>query len=258
MKLIKTISNQNGSMIVNAIATSIIIAIISGVILQQSLTSIKTLRLPRIKASMTAVEGSLRYLLNESSNYTGCNADAATGFTTCIFNGDITKLKEIIPGCDDGSGTPTPCGVIVTPTGVPAGYNPATRIYTADIVYQGTEIAVKGRSVSVEVPVEILTQANVNCPPAGQPDDILFKGFNASGQKICAPIPNNNGCPPGQFLSGFDPATMTVQCQSITASTIACPAGQMLESVSFTGNSFSGVCKVRPPPSTVPGWNIPP
>lgn len=253
MRNFNPLRNEKGSLLVNAIAVTIIIAIISGVILQQSLTSIKTLRLPRIKAAMTSLEGGIRYLVLEASNYTGCDADAATGFSTCVFNGDLSKLIEIIPGCDDGSGNP--CGVIVT---AGTGYNAATRTYNAIISYQGNELSVKPKTVDIVVPVEILTQANVTCPPAGSPDDILFKGFTATGQKICAPIPNNTGCPAGEYMSGFDPATMTVSCQSITAASLGCAANEMLQTVSFTGSGFTRVCVPRPAPTTVPGWSIPP
>jgi hypothetical protein len=264
MMIYKLVKNQKGSMIVNAIATSVIVAILSGVILQQSLTSVKTIRSPRVKAAMTLVEGRLRTALWQPNTYTGCDTDntggAAGAFSDCTIAGGIDPfvagLAEPVVGC--GQAGPGICGVVITG----AVFNPGgNRRFTGTITYQGNEIGIRPLPIDIEVPREALTMSRILCPPTGQPERFLFKGFNNDGTKKCeAPVVTGaagaselNGCPDNYYMKSFNPATLAVECELVTNAAVptpACAANQMIDSISYVGNTFNSSCVVRPPPST--------
>jgi hypothetical protein len=237
------LSNERGSILLNAIVTTIVIAIISGALLQQSLTTLKTLRLPRVKSVMSSVEGALRHTLLQPTSYQGCNSVAGIIASCTLPIGVITRLDVTVPGCD-----PAPCGVQVIPNPVPtaAGFDPAAKKWNGTIVYNGTEVAVKPRTLSIDIPEEVLVSATVNCPDSAP----IFGGFDGDGKTICRAI--NTTCPAGQFLAGFNSATLAPDCQPIPSNNLSCPGGnnQYITGMTWGGAAFSINCTNRPAPST--------
>jgi hypothetical protein len=236
----RPLSNDHGSILLNAIVTTIVIAIISGALLQQSLTTLKTLRLPRVKSVMSSVEGALRHTLLQPTSYQGCSSVAGIVASCTLPVAVINRLDVIVPGC-----TPGPCGVQVVPA-AGSGFDPATKKWTGTIVYNGTEVAVKPRTLSIDVPEEILVSATVVCPDS----DPIFAGFDGDGKRVCRPI--NATCPAGQFLAGFNSMTLLPDCQPLPASNLVCPGGnnQYITGMAWSGAAFSISCSARPVPST--------
>ncbi len=271
------LASENGSILLNAIVTTIIIAIISGVILQQSLTTVRTLRAPRIKAAMTAAEGGLRQLFMQPATFTACNASGA-GFSSCdtapgvrvTVSGieSIPSLYEVIPGC-----TPAPCGVkvvkafdwgapaaaiatgtpivVATPPATPPwpGWDPGNRTYAADIIYEGTETAIQPRRVVVVVPAEILQTASYVCPT----NTPIFQGYNANGTPKCRSLTYSTGgdveCAAGFYVAGFNPGTMVVDCREIQSTPATCPTGYFNKFI-WDGSSIDPGCySPRPTPA---------
>lgn len=261
--LIQTINNERGSMLINAIATSVIVAIVSGVILQESLTNVKTLRAPRVKASMALVEGRLRSAVLQPSSFFGCDSDSNTNFVNCdIVPGLAASLKEQVTGCNQGA--TTDCGVVVDNL---TYVKDNSRTVTATIRYEGVEVASKPIPISIVVPPEVLTSVRILCPPAGSPEKFLFKGFSSTGEKICeapAVIDINGGgtlssvgCPDEYYMKSFDQNTLAFQCMKISTASVpnpACTIDQMMASLTFNGDGFSASCADRPLPSTVPDY----
>ena len=269
------IGAQSGSILLNAIVTTIIIAIISGVILQQSLNTVKTLRAPRIKAAMTAAEGGLRQLFMQPATFTACTV---SGFASCNtapgvlanVSGIVTvpSLYEVIPGC-----MPAPCGVRVriaydwgapgaavaavqpapsaTPPVTPPwpGWDAPNRTFAADIVYEGTEIAIQPRRVVVLVPVEVLQVGQYTCPSTTP----IFQGYNADGSPKCRAITYSSGvdkCAVGYYVAGFNSATLQVQCEPIgNNNPINCNTGFLNKFIWNGGNIDPGCLEPRPLPS---------
>lgn len=245
-KQISILNNQKGSMLVNALAVSIIVAVVSGVILQQSLTSLKTLRLPRIKSAMSAVEGSIRHIAMQPGSYSNCDTPAGAGFSSCSFDlTQLASLKETIPGCDGAPG----CGIFVASVAGPdAGFDGTTKTLFTTISYEGAEISVKSKVVTIVVPDEILQQNTILCPDATP----IFQGFNPSGTKKCRALDTGkpNGCnTAGTYMAGFNVDTMNYVCQTISSAGVSC--GGMIQNVSFVGSAFNYTCTGRTAPTTI-------
>jgi len=241
--------NQQGSVLLNSIIMTLVIASVSGVMLQQANTTEKTLRAPRIRAAMVAIEGALRYRLMQPSSYAGCTS---TGTATCTFDtAAIADLIDIIPGCDDEGTAEAPCGVRLVQVPATPWFNSATRTFRGNIVYEGTEIRISPNDVTVIVPLETLQAVQYTCP-VSQP---FFQGYDpTTGAAICKALTR---CPAGSFVKGIDPVTFEPLCQTLDSSAIDCSGGpRMVQSITFgTLNSgrFDYNCVVRDPPTTVFG-----
>ena len=236
------LSNSRGSILLNAIVTTIVIAIISGALLQQSLTTLKTLRLPRVKAVMSGVEGALRHTLLQPTTYQGCDSAVGIAASCAIDPTLITRLRVIVPGC-----APGPCGVRIDPVGGVNGFDGAAKTYTGTIVYEGTEIPVKNRTITVNIPEEILVSSTTLVCPAAAP---IFAGCDGNGVLVCRTI--NTTCGPGTFLAGFDTMSLQPNCQPLPVNNLSCAGGNndYFSGITWAAGAFTAGCTARPLPGT--------
>lgn len=239
----RTLTNENGGVLIQAIVATVVIGIAAMTIMQRSLEINRQLRAPRIKAAQGSVEFALRHLLLQPSIYGGCNS---VNTSSCTLNvgagGPIARLFEAIPGCQGA--TPATCGVGVT---TPA-FDGTSRTFTGFISYNGTEISIKPTQISIVIPPEILQDAAVTCTG----DTPFLRGFLPSGAPDCRGFPS---CAPGEFLKGFSLTTLQPECQQMPSTPVACATGQYISTLTWSAaGAFVATCTNRPAPSTIPGW----
>lgn len=234
--------NQKGSILLNAVVMTLVIGAMSAVMLQQANTTEKSLRLPRVRAAMMALEGAVRYRLLQPSTYTGC--DSFGGTTTCNINpAALADLSEMIPGCVHSQDQTLACGVSLDRSPPAPLFDNANRLFRGRIVYQGSEVSAKENELTIVIPVETLQASEFTCPPSNP----FFRGFNADGSPNCgAP----GACPPGQFVRGINATTFEPACQEIDSAPITCPNGYLTILSMSNGGTFNpSTCANLQPPS---------
>src|SRR6185312_4655288 len=161
-------------------------------------------------------------------------------------------------------------------------YNSATQTFCAEIVYQGTELAMQPVCATTVVPQSILQGGISSCTSAanlaGPYPHVIFKGYDSAGSPVCAPIPSCSGgnvASAGNYITSIDKLSMQTQCKTIGSGFLSCPPGMVISGLHWT-NVSSGFgtiavatnCKPRqappdnhvvaaiPPPTTLPGSTL--
>lgn len=234
-----TITNQSGGVLVQAIAATIIIGIAAVTIMQRSLDINRQLRLPRIKAAQNNVEFALRHFLLQPTTFTGCNSNvgfAASCTLDMSSTGPLERIVEPVPGCAG-----TVCQVSITNR----AFDATTRTFTGKITYSGAEVVVNSVPVSIVVPLEVLQSSSITCSGSTP----FFTGFNADGTPNCRGF--TGVCGPGQFVKGFSPSNLQVQCQDFPTTAIDCTPGFITSLDWSVGGTITHTCGSRVPPTTI-------
>jgi len=161
-------------------------------------------------------------------------------------------------------------------------YNSATQTFCAEIVYQGTELAMQPVCATTVVPQSILQGGISSCTSAanlaGPYPHVIFKGYDSAGSPVCAPIPSCSGgnvASAGNYITSIDKLSMQTQCKTIGSGFLSCPPGMVISGLHWT-NVSSGFgtiavatnCKPRQappdnhvvaaiaPPTTLPGSTL--
>lgn len=223
---------ERGSAILIAMISSLVVALVISFIMQQNQQTETSTRGPRVKSAMAVVESQLIAAAYDGTLFTDCVAgDPYFSVPGCkkVNPAELPKYQIRLPGakCSNPSMF---CGISIQSE----NFNPTTQTLTARIVYSGEEISMKAIDVSTQITAEAWASQTSNCP-ASTP---LLVGFDASGGPQCRALPAN--CPVGQYVSGFDPMSITgpnaVTCAPITG-TPSCPAGQFISNFQWQGGS---------------------
>lgn len=262
------VKNGRGSALLNAIIVAGVVAGVTAVILSQTQTTNKMSRNPRIKSAMTVLETQMLSMAMQPGIYQGCSAQAQNCQLNSTAVAAFQNLNHTIVGAHcgtpngskGGSGvSSSSCGVKVqaasslaclngqNPTynaSCAAGqfYNSATQTFCAEIYYQGTDVAMQPVCASTTVPQSVLQGDSTSCATAanlaGPYPKIIFKGYDAAGNAVCAPIPACGGGvnvnAPGNYVTSIDKLSMQTQCKTLSAGLLSCPAGSILSNLQWT------------------------
>ena len=243
--------NSRGNALLNAIVIAGIVAAISGVIMTQTKTTDESSRAPRIRAAMSVMQAKVQALANQYTSYTCGVPNKTTGITTCDFkSGLLNGLQQIITGAKCAGGGQ--CGVIVT--AIPPGgkyFDPVSVTFSAQISYQGTEVAIAPIQLQYKIPTEVLAQQQGYLCPDLNP---IFQGYRPDGSMNCQPLPVNCNLPAGAtlnkqgtFIVSVVDGTLVPNCNNLGA-LISCPANQYLSNYSWSGTAFGSACAPRTDP----------
>jgi hypothetical protein len=190
----------------------------------------------RVSQSLQALQTNLTILLNTPSIYTNCSTVganptcqispstyAAVAGTTGDPSIDIL-YRRTLPFAECGGDA---CGLkaaIISPApGV------AANVVQVRIVYEGADLTVSPRNLSITIPELAYRITSINCSDAE-----FFVGVDAVGNPICSHIFSN--CPDGMHFAGFgappagqpyttDPTQICQNNKPATVPSALCPSG---------------------------------
>lgn len=232
--------SQKGQAVLTALMVALGVATVVGVLLDQSYTTDKLLKGPRIRSAMLGATQRLKLLALTPSSYI-CPQSASGAFSPsqCSLSFDAQMLNQYFPQAPC-QGVPR-CGVEVQ------NLNLVNTHLLADIVYTGRDLSFNPSHVDIAVPMEIL-QASQNDCFAMDPTKPVFAGFLPSGVPDCRPLQGQcTGL--GQFVQSVDPKTLKVNCGTFQGP-VGCPATQYMTSLKWSGGSFRTTCANRLDPFT--------
>jgi hypothetical protein len=297
------LKTSQGSAVLNALIVAGIIAGISVLIMNQTQVTDKSSRGPRVKSAMTVLETQILSLAMQPGTYQNCGQQGKgcqiSTKALATFQNLIRPIAGAVcsgvSGGSKSSGNGASCGVKVQAPSSLACLNPKNATYNsgclpgqyyntvnqtfcAEIVYQGTEVAMQPLCASSIIPPYVLQGGASSCTSAtdlaGPYPKVIFQGYDSNGSAICAPIPNcigGNVNLPGNYIVAIDPRNMQTQCKSVSANSLGCPSGSIISNVkwknvtsAFGTLSVIADCKPRKtPPDThtvtvVPPITVPP
>jgi hypothetical protein len=240
--------NNRGSALLNAIVVAGIVAAISGVIMNQTKVTDEASRAPRIRSAMAVMQGRVQAL---ASQFTSYKCQSSNNVGSCDADQNIyAQLQANITGAQC-PGSNSKCGIAVKNP----KFNPAQMLFTADIVYEGTEVPIAPIKIQYRVPTEVLAQQDSFMCPLATP---IFKGYNADGSINCVGFPDCSGgalqlSNQGTFVTSLDVNTLTPQCNTLGAS-LACLNTQYMSNYSWIGTGFTTSCQNRIDPFVAMGY----
>jgi hypothetical protein len=225
--------NQKGGALLNSLIVSTVVVVTSGVIYQQSLNTQRLNKYPRIKSTELTAETAIKTWALQPSSYTNCG----TGSANCNINLETLGTRAVfpVPGAQCPEGTPN-CGFRVQNI----SFNPASAEFRAELVYQGTEVSLKPKVITMTIPPETLHTDVVLCDAATP----IFRGFNADGTPICSALPASRLCPTGQYAREIDLGRLAVACENIALSG-TCAANEVIDSITWNNGRFDITCAPR-------------
>lgn len=254
----KQIRNERGDALALAMLMLTISIIASLVMIEITRQVEVNSKRPRAKSMMAATEAKVREALLSPISYSGCGA---AGRAACNpISSTFTSLSRPIKGTSCPATKPS-CGIDVsiqswTPSLVLPG-PPAVTVSRAivRIRYEGTEFSLKDINVQMDIPTDVLQQANIfMCPNTLAPK---FIGFNADGTLNCAPLPPDAGI--GQYIKDVNLANLTttpVSLPTIVPASQCAASGKVVGHVDWGdgGNAFNFTCVNRSEPYTEFGF----
>jgi hypothetical protein len=250
------LSSAQGSALINAIIAVGIVGAISAIIFTQTQVTDKTSRLPRVKSAMAVMESQVRALAASASSY---NCQGHGMQMTCQIKNEIfNSLQKSVAGAmcpQQRSGTI--CGIRVTPQPQKPYFDPATRIFSARIIYEGSEVAMKPIDIQVPISDDTFHSGPFLCP-SEQP---LFAGYDSSGEAICRPVSDTcyetmNLDSPGVYISSLDAGSLRPHCKALSLSApVGCPANSYLTQINFNNGILLTSCGGRKNAFSVFGYN---
>jgi hypothetical protein len=281
--------NSQGSILLNTLIVAGIVASISAVIMSQTQKTSQVSRNPRIKSAMTSMETQILSLAMQPGIYQSCSQQA----TNCQLSSTATQAFEGLSRNFTGAHCPQNsqglrdsknsqnCGVHVQAASSAACLNPknpgynvacasgqfynaATQTFCAEIIYQGSDVAMQSVCASTTVPQSVLQGDATTCAsPAdllGPYPHVIFEGYDAAGNPVCGAIPSCSGgnvSLAGNYISSINPQTIQTTCSALNSTTMSCPVGSIISKFNWvnTASAFgpsatlpSADCSPRKPP----------
>jgi len=229
--------STNGNAILSSIMMAGIVAGAATVAYKNFNNTYSSTRVARIKAKQAIVEAQVRRRALQPDAYVECNS---SNLATCRVNtdyfSDLGGQQVVGSRCN---GKTSVCGVVATNIKI----NPGTRVFSADVAYEGSEVKLKPLTVQLEVPIEVLQAPRFHC---GEKDKTkpIFTGFDSAGAPICEGF---NACRTGEFVKGIDVSKRKLICQPLPTN-VSCPAENMLTALKWNGGAIDANCGTMPEP----------
>jgi hypothetical protein len=247
------IKNSRGNALLNAIIVAGIVAGIAGIVMTQTQTTNQASRAPRIRAAMAVMQSRVQALANQYTSYT-CTTTMDTSLANCSVNAaafwgpDNQLMRDPVVGAVCPASTPN-CGVHLTTV----KFSSSSMLFTAQIVYEGTEVPIAPINISMKIPTDILASEMQYVCPLSKP---IFQGYDSNGGIECNAFPQtcSNGLSlttQGVYIAKLDPKSLAPVCNQLgDGTTTKCSSAEYLSSYSWATGSFSSICAPRPNPFT--------